>query len=129
MNDDENVQGEHALHDEHTAEHTADNAQATDSAPDETTSRRRTAPRTKPARKPFERRSDPKPDDMVPISIPRSLLAEVLAERDRVDSPVDSLKRPRRQESKDAWGERLVRRGLAWAKTLPDWRDPLEFDQ
>lgn len=76
-------------------------------------------------RKPFERTKPATPSDAVARSHPRALDDEMRAERDRIDAPSDSLGRKRPQMSMDAFAELMIRAGLRWAKTLPDWSDPL----
>lgn len=75
--------------------------------------------------KAFQAAANPQPDDEVAVSIPRSLREELRAQRDRLDPSQDSLGRPRRQMGLDAFAELLVRKGLEWAASKPEWKDPL----
>lgn len=76
----------------------------------------------------FAPSENPQPDDRIPVSLPRWLTDLVAEQRDRLDPASDSLGRKRSQQSRDAFVERLVRYGLKWARTLPDWHDPLAFE-
>lgn len=81
-----------------------------------------------PARVPFQPSADPQPDDQSSVRMRREVKELVIAQRDRLDPATDSLGRPRTQRSIDSMVEVLVRKGLQWAATLPDWTDPLALD-